>query len=340
MTDPRFYTNAGPFSLGEIAQLAKTKLSDDADPGKQIVDVAPLDRAGSDELSFLDNKDYVDVFANSAAGACIVHPEFAARAPRGMALLLTEKPYPAYAHAARAFHPPHRLEPGISPRADIDPEARLGPDCRVESGAVIGSRAEIGARAWIGTNAVIGPGVVMGDDCRVGAGAAIFNSLVGHRVAIYSGARIGQDGFGFAPDPAEHLKVPQLGRVIIGDDVEIGANSTVDRGSGPDTIIGERCMIDNLVQIAHNVQLGPGCVIVAQVGISGSTKIEDYVFIGGQAGLTGHLKIGAGARIAAQSGVMRDIAPGTIMGGSPAVPIRDWHRQNIRLARLAEKKEA
>lgn len=339
MADSRFYRNRGPFSLSALAKLCAAELSPGAPAEKRIRDVAPLEAAGPDELSFLDNKAYLEAFARSRAGACIVHPDFAPRAPKGMALLLAPKPYRAYARAARAFYPFEDPEPGIAPSAVVDPAAQLGAGVRVEAGAVIGAGAEIGARSWIGPNAVIGEGVVLGEGARIGANASLSHSIIGKRVLVYPGACIGQDGFGFAPDPSEHLKIPQLGRVVIGDDVEIGANATIDRGAGPDTIIGDRCMIDNLVQIAHNVQLGPGCVIAAQVGISGSTRLEQYVFIGGQAGLTGHLKIGAGARIAAQSGVMRDMAPGTTVGGSPALPIRDWHRQNVALAKLAKKKE-
>jgi UDP-3-O-[3-hydroxymyristoyl] glucosamine N-acyltransferase len=185
---------------------------------------------------------------------------------------------------------------------------------------------------------VIGPGVVLGEDCIVGACASITHSIVGKRVNIYPGVRIGQDGFGFAMGPQGHAKVPQLGRVIIQDDVEIGANTTIDRGAGPDTIIGSGTKIDNLVQIGHNVQLGRGCVIVAQVGISGSTRLGDFVAVGGQAGLTGHLHIGAGARIAGQSGVMRDIEPGGTVGGSPAVPMADWLRQSALIGQMARKK--
>jgi UDP-3-O-[3-hydroxymyristoyl] glucosamine N-acyltransferase len=157
-------------------------------------------------------------------------------------------------------------------------------------------------------------------------------------VTIEAGARIGQEGFGFATSDGVHIKIPQLGRVIIHDDVGVGANTTIDRGSGPDTVIGPGCMIDNLVQIGHNLQLGRGCVIAAQVGFAGSTKLDDYVAIGGQAGFAGHLKIGRGARIAAKSGVMKDIPPGETYGGFPAVPIRQWHRQNVTAAQLADGK--
>jgi UDP-3-O-[3-hydroxymyristoyl] glucosamine N-acyltransferase len=335
MADPRFHDRKGPFSLGELAARTGADLADGADPARCLVDVAPLETAGPDDLSFLDNKNYADAFAASKAGGCMVHPDFVARAPEGMALLVTEKPYRAYALAAQAFYPSVNPPSGISPDASVADDARIGEGCCIEAGAVVQAKADIGAGCWIGSNAVIGRGVVVGAQSRVGANASIFNSLIGERCQIYPGARLGQDGFGFAPDPTEHLKIPQLGRVVVGDDVEIGANTTIDRGAGPDTIIGDRCMIDNLVQIAHNVELGAGCVIVALVGISGSAKLADYVFIGGQAGVAGHLKIGAGVRIAAQSGVIRNIEPGVTVGGSPALPAREWHRQTVTLSRLA-----
>jgi UDP-3-O-[3-hydroxymyristoyl] glucosamine N-acyltransferase len=227
--------------------------------------------------------------------------------------------------------------PWIAPTAWIDATAALGEGCRVEPGAVIGAGARIGARCHVGPGVAIGGGVVLGDDCIVGANASVSHAVVGNRVMLYPGVRIGQDGFGFAMGPQGHVKVPQLGRVIIGDDVEIGANSTIDRGAGPDTVIGEGCMIDNLVQIGHNVQLGRGCVIVAQVGISGSTRLGDFVAVGGQVGIAGHLKIGSGVRIAAQSGVMRDIGAGETVGGSPAQPMAEWLRQSAMLSKMARR---
>ena len=162
-------------------------------------------------------------------------------------------------------------------------------------------------------------------------------AIVGARTIVHGGARIGQDGFGFALGADGHLKVPQLGRVLIGDDVEIGANTTIDRGAGPDTVVGDGTKIDNLVQIAHNVRIGRGCVIVAQVGISGSTRIGDFVMLGGQAGLTGHLVVGDGAKVAAQAGVMRDIEPGTTVGGSPAMPQRQWLKSVAMIERMTRK---
>ncbi len=207
----------------------------------------------------------------------------------------------------------------------------------MEHNAVIGPGAAIGKRCAIGANTVIGASVVLGDDVRVGANATLSYCIVGSRVRIYTGVRIGQDGFGFAPDPDAPVKVPQLGRVIVGDDVEIGANTTIDRGAGPDTIIGSGTMIDNLVQIGHNVQIGRGCVLVSQVGISGSTRLGDYVMIGGQGGLTGHLMIGDGAKIGAQAGVLRDVKAGEVVLGSPSIPIREFHYMTTYLRRLAAK---
>lgn len=335
MPDPRFYAAAGPFTLAEIAAAVAARLPAGADPSAKLHDVAPLGAATARHLSFLDNRKYLDAFAATGAGACIAPGALAHRAPPGTTVLASDAPYKAYARAAALFHPVAAPEPGVHPAAVVDPAALLAEDCRIEAGAVIAAGARIGARCLVGANATVGPGVEVGDETRIGAGASLSHCLVGARVTIYPGARIGQDGFGFAPDPQGHVKMPQLGRVVIGDDVEIGANTTIDRGSGPDTVVGQGCRIDNLVQIAHNVRIGRGCVIVAQSGIAGSTAVGDFVQVGGQAGLVGHLAIGAGARIAGQSGVIRDIEPGATYGGTPAVPIRSWHRQTAALARLA-----
>jgi UDP-3-O-[3-hydroxymyristoyl] glucosamine N-acyltransferase len=303
-----------------------------------IVDVAPLGTAGPDHLSFLDNVKYVPLLASTRAGAAFIHPEKAAHAPAGTIVLLTRHPYRAYAIAAQAFYPDPPPVPGIAPSAVVDATAMLGPGCAVEPNAVIGPRAQLGRNCLVGPNAVIGPGCVIGNDVRIGANASLSHCLIGDRVRIYPGARIGQDGFGFAPDAVAPVKVPQLGRVVIGDDVEVGANTTIDRGAGPDTVIGSGTMIDNLVQIGHNVEIGRCSVLVAQCGISGSTRFGNYVMIGGQSGFAGHLSIGNGARIGAQSGIMRDVAAGESVIGTPGVPARDFHRQVVALRRLAAKK--
>ena len=339
MADRRFFTLAGHLSVAEIARRIGAEIRGAAAADRLLRDVAPLETATPDDLSFLDNRRYVDAFAQTRAGAVIVNAKLAPAAPPGATLLVSEQPYRGYALAAQAFYPEPPPTPGIAPSAVIDASAVLGEGCAVEANAVIGAAAQLGRRCSIGANAVIGAGVVLGDDVRIGANASLSHCRIGARVRIYPGARIGQDGFGFAPDPNAPVKVPQLGRVIIGDDVEVGANTTIDRGAGPDTVIGAGTMIDNLVQIGHNVQIGRGCVIVAQVGISGSTRLGDYVMIGGQGGLTGHLSIGDRARIGAQAGVLRDIKPGETVLGSPAMPITEFHYMTAYIRRLAAKKK-
>jgi len=337
MPDPRFHQRAGALALARLAEITGAKLDAGADPAKMIDDVGPLDQAGSSVLSFLDNIKYKDQFAATKAGACIVAPAMQDSAPRGVALLLSAHPYKAYALAAQAFYPDQKPAPSIAVSAFVHPEAELGKGCVIEHGAVIAARAEIGEGSWIEPNAVIGAGVRIGRDCRIGAGSTVSHALIGDRVRVYPGCRIGQDGFGFAMDPKGHVKVPQLGRVIIEDSVEIGANTAIDRGAGPDTVIGTGTWIDNLVQIGHNVKIGRGCVIVAQVGISGSTVIEDYAVLAGQAGIAGHLRIGKGAMIGAQAGVMRDVPAGEKHMGSPSMPIKQFMRQVATLGRLIKK---
>lgn len=339
MADPRFFERAGPFTLTALAALSGARLADGADGERRFDDVAPLDSAGPRHVSFFDNPRYADSLARSQAGAAFLAEKSVARAPPGMALLIAGDPYKAYARAARAFYPPPAPVPGRAPSALIDPLAVVPEDCEIAAHAVIAARARLGRRVRVGAHAVIAAGVEIGEDCDIGAHVALSHCLIGRRVVLHPGVRIGQPGFGFAPDPQAPVKVPQLGRVVVGDDVEIGANSTIDRGSGHDTVIGPGTMIDNLVQIGHNVVIGRGCILAGQVGIAGSTRLDDYVVIGGQGGLAGHLHIGRGARIAAKSGVMRDVPAGVTVCGSPAVPLTEFMRQTAVLQRLAKKKD-
>ena len=333
--DARFFQRAGPHSLAAVADAAEAEV-----PPRRLMlrGVAPLQTAEADDVTFLDNRKYLPALAATRAGAVIVHPDMASRVPEGTVPIVTTEPYAAWARVAALFHPLPPLRPGVHPAAVIDPEAAIDPSAEIGPLAVIGARAEIGPRCRIGPLAVLGEGVVLGPDCRIGAHASLSHALVGARVYVYPGARVGQEGFGFAITPEGFRTVPQLGRVILEDDVEVGANTTIDRGSLHDTVIGAGSRLDNLVQIGHNVRLGRGCVIVGQAGISGSTILEDHVMLGGQAGLTGHLRIGKRARVAAQSGVMSDVPAGADMVGSPAQPARVAFREIAALRRLARER--
>jgi len=339
MADRRFFTLAGSFQLGQLAEMTGSALSDPSRAGMVVADVAPLDTAEKTHLSFLDNKKYVDAFRTTKAGACFVRPELAEFAPASTVCLTNKNPYKAYALAAQAFYPAEKPKSFRAASAAVDGSATIGADCVIEDGVIIGANVKIGSRCRIQAHAVIRQGVEIGDDCDIGPHVTITHALIGAKVRLHHGVCIGRQGFGFAIDPAGFIAVPQLGRVIIESDVEIGANTTVDRGAGPDTVIGQGTRIDNLVQIGHNVKIGKGCVIVAQVGISGSTQVGDYAMLGGQAGIAGHIVIGSGAKIAAQSGIMRDIPAGGEYMGSPAVPIRQSMKQTAVLAKLATKKK-
>ena len=334
MADPRFFQVSGPFPLRRIAEIAEAHLSEAGDPDALFTDVAPLNQAGPSEVSFLYNKRYRPDFQASRAGACIVEPQMVEHAPKGMALLVTPNPYGAYARVAQAFYPVAPAPAAIHGSVIVDESAELGQNVSIGPYSVVGPRVKIGRDCRIGAQVVIEAGVEIGAATQVGHGSTLSHCLIGRRCAIHPGVRIGNRGFGFALDPEGYVEVPQLGRVIVGDDVEIGANATIDRGAGPDTVVGDGSRIDNLVQIGHNVQLGRGCVLVAQSGVAGSAKLEDHVMIAAQAGVSGHLTMGAGSRLAAKSGLMRDVAPGETVGGLPAMAIKDyfrlvalWHRQ-------------
>ena len=339
MADSRFFDRAGPFTLDALSALSGATLLPSEEGGRLCHDVAPLETAGPEDVSFLENLKYIEAFIHSRAGAAFVNEKAAEQAPPGMALLISKEPYKAYALAARAFYPPGRFVARRAPSAIIDSTAIVPADCDIGPNVVIERVARLGRRCSVGANTVIAAGVEIGDDCRIGPNVTLSHCLIGSRVVLHPGVRIGQDGFGFAPDATAPIKVPQLGRVLIGDDVDIGANSTIDRGSGHDTVIGSGSMIDNLVQIGHNVVLGRCCILAGQVGISGSTRLDDFVMVGGQGGLAGHLHIGSGARIAAKSGVMRDIPAGATVCGSPAVPLVEFMRQTAVLQRLAKKRD-
>lgn len=306
-----------------------------------VTGVGPLSGAGPSEIAFYSNPSYRPQLTGCRAAALIVAPKDAglpelAQRP----LLVSDHPYAAYARIAALFHPEPKVEPGIDPQALIEPGATVDPSARVEAFAVVRAGARIGAGARVGTGAVVGldadvgdgsvlhPRVIVGDRC-----------IVGRRCVLHPGVVIGADGFGFAFDPEGehgpvHRKVPQLGIARLEDDVEIGANSCVDRATFGETVIGRGSKLDNLVQIGHNVTLGPLCVFAAQVGIAGSTSVGTGVAMGGQAGVAGHLRIGDLARVAAASGIAHDVESGTTVGGYPGGPIKQWLRMSSALARL------
>jgi UDP-3-O-[3-hydroxymyristoyl] glucosamine N-acyltransferase len=341
MPDPVFFSPPQPLTVDEIVALAGGQRVA-GDGGAVVLSVAPLDLAGPGQLTFLDNPRYLPQFRTTAATACICAAKHASVAPASLAVITSAEPYRAMARVLQVMYPDAtRLKgptgvDGVSPAAHVDAAARLEDGVTVEAGAVIGPRAEIGRGTVVCAHAVIGNDVRIGRDGYIGPGATVVHALLGNRVIVHAGCRIGQDGFGFAMGPAGHLKVPQIGRVVVQDDVEIGANTTIDRGSNRDTIVGEGTKIDNGVQIGHNVVIGRHCVLVAQTGVSGSTVLGDFVALGGQAGIAGHLTIGAGAQIAGASSVKDDVAPGARVVGTPAKPIREWMREQNAIRKSAQ----
>ncbi len=342
MTEAFFFRRGSGLTLREIAALTGATPRRDPDLDRRITGIAPLDRALAADLVFFDSARYAGQMATSAAGACLSNERLAARVPQHVALLCIDEPYRAFVEVARALFP-QALRPsslfeigGTAPGAIVHSTARVESGVTIDPGAVIGPRAEIGGGTLIGAGAVIGPNVHIGRDCAIGPNASIVHTLIGDRVIIHSGCCIGQDGFGYVMG-ASHRKAPQIGRVIIQDDVEIGAGTTVDRGGLRDTVIGEGTKIDNLVQIGHNVSIGRHCIIVSKCGISGSAVVGDYVVLAGSVGLADNITIGEGAIIGAGSGVMSDIPAGEKWLGYPAMPGRDFLRSMRALRRMARR---
>ncbi|MCK8787144.1 UDP-3-O-(3-hydroxymyristoyl)glucosamine N-acyltransferase [Roseomonas sp. NAR14] len=333
--DPRFHGAPHPQDLAAVVAAAGGHVAAGTDTTRRFAGAAPLHSAGPDEVSFLDNRRYLPALRGSRAGAVILHPDLAAEVPPGSVAILAAQTYLGWCRVLRLFHPPPAPVASIHPTAAIAADASLGAGCEIGPYAVVESGAELGAGCVLGPHAVVGRGVVLGPGCRIGAHASISHAIAGREVVLHPGARVGQEGFGFAVTPTGGFEtVPQLGRVLLGDHVEIGANSCVDRGSAQDTVLGPGTRLDNLVQIGHNVRTGRGCVLVAQVGISGSTLLGDFVTLGGQAGVVGHVSIGDGARISAQAGVSKDVPARQDWAGSPARPEREYKRTIVQLRRL------
>jgi UDP-3-O-[3-hydroxymyristoyl] glucosamine N-acyltransferase len=329
-----FYPPHDGVSLRELAAHLGAELLDASAGDRMIRSVAPVGRAGEGQVCYILSRRNRLELETCMASAIICDPGLASIVPEHIAILSTKAPHAAFAMAGALLHP-KAMRPvavtsegqGVSKAAYVDPTAQLEDGVTVEPMAVVGARAHIGAGTRIGAGAVIGSDVQIGRNCDIAAGASVVTALIGNNVIIHNGARIGKDGFGFAPGPKGMLKVVQIGRVIIQDNVEIGANTTIDRGAMDDTVIGEGTKIDNQVQIAHNVRIGRHCGIASGVGIAGSTTVGNGVLIGGASGVNGHITIGDGAQIGAMSGVVASVPPGVTYGGIPARPMKVFLRE-------------
>jgi UDP-3-O-[3-hydroxymyristoyl] glucosamine N-acyltransferase len=319
-----------------VAHLVSGTLRGDA--SARVVRVAALDRATPEELSFFANPRYASEFASSCAGIVLVSPELADHAGGPATRIIVDKPQEAMLLVLPALYPPPPRATGIAPSAVIGKGVRLGRDVAIGAHAVIGENAVLADRVVIGALCDVGAGVSIGEDSHLVSGVTLYpGTILGARVRLHAGVRAGSDGFGYVPSATGVQKVPHVGRCIIEDDVEVGANSTIDRGSIADTVIGAGTKLDNLVMIAHNVRLGRMCLIAAQSGIAGSTKLGDGCMIGGQVGVTGHLELGNNVKLGAGSGVMDNIPDGEMWSGAPARPQREWLRATSAFYKLAER---
>lgn len=339
MIDSRFHKLSPPLTLEEVCGLLGVDLPLGIDPGLEIKGVGSLEESGPDDLTFFHNPKYLEALKSTQAGFCLIEESHSHHTPPHTVPLVVKHPYRAFGLISDKLYTSSSPNDGISPFAKIHPSVKLGRNCHIGAFVSIGALAEIDDDTYIDSHTVIGRGVTIGKNVFIHNHVTISHAHISDNVLIKPGARIGQPGFGFHMDEKGHFDIPQLGRVIIEDNVQIGANTCIDRGSQLDTIIRKGVRIDNLVQIAHNVEVGENSVLVAQVGIAGSTKLGKFVIAAGQVGVAGHLTIGDGVKIAAQSGLMRDVDSGDTVGGSPAMNIRDWHRQTIALKNLIKKEK-
>lgn len=337
MVDKNFYKNNGPMTLGQIADIIGAELKNPEMANENINDIASMDKAKDGEICFFYDRKSKEQASKIKAKACVTLEDLQNFVAEGVALLLCANPKEAYLKLNQVLYEEYKPKAEISDSASIHQTAKIGANCFIGANVVVEENVEIGENCRLEANSVISRGCKIGNNCRIGAGAYVSYCIMGNDCYIYSGARIGCDGFGFAFNQGRHVRIPQVGRIIIGNDVEIGANACIDRGALDDTVIGDGCRIDNLVQVAHNDVLGRGCILVSQTGIAGSCTLGDYVVCGGQVGLADHLKIGSGAQIAAQSGVMRDVEAGAVVMGSPTVPIKDFMRQVSFLQKNSKK---
>jgi len=334
--DPRFFAHSGPESLTAVAAAAGASPTDTAP--RMFSGIASLAAAEADSISFCESRRHREALRATRAGAVLLPAALLLDLPATAIGLVTPQPALGFAAVGRLFHPPAAPHPGHHLTAVIAPDAAIAEGCEIGAYVVIGAGAVLGASCVLHPHAVVGPGVMLGAGCVLHPHSSISHAIAGDRVVLHPGARVGQEGFGLVPTATGFETMPQLGRVLLGEGVEVGANACIDRGALGDTVIGPGTRIDNLVQVGHGVATGRGCVLVSQAGIAGSTSLGDRVVIAAQAGLLGHLRVGDGARVGAQAGVIEDVPAKQDVIGSPAWPSRETWRAVSRLRELARGK--
>lgn len=336
MINLRFFNKKSEFlSLAQIIEITGAKPHIEVDLATKVFDVATLQGATKEQISFLNSGQYLEKFLASKAGFCLMDEKNIAKIPRGMVGLIHKNPYFCYSQIVAAFY--ETKHTNFSGKL-IEDSAKIGEGCKIAPNAYIGHDVILGKNCIIGPSASIMDGCIIGDNCIINAGAVISFAKIGNNSVIFNGAKIGQDGFGFAHNAGVNHKIIQLGIVELGNDVEIGANSCIDRGAIENTVIGDGTKIDNLVQIGHNVVIGKGTVIAGSSAVAGSAKVGNFVQVGGNSSISGHLSVGDGARIAGMSGVARDVEPMQVLAGIPAIPIKKWHRITALLMKMTESK--